>query len=175
MSSQSGTHAESARHVRDDSASLDELELPIFWGLCTVLDVTASTGPIVADEVFPSLSPLVERLLLKTFAEPDWAVWPTDFRPIAPELIEELARRGCRLIGTDAPSIDPANSKALAAHQAAHRTGMAILEGVVLDKVPEGQYELVALPLPIDAVEATPVRAALRTLDEARRLGSHAG
>jgi arylformamidase len=42
---------------------------------------------------------------------------------------------------------------------------MAILEGLVLDEVPEGRYELIALPLPIRGVEATPIRAILRELD----------
>ncbi len=188
MSSQSGTHAESARHVRDDSASLDELELGVFWGLCAVVDVSAGVGPVLASEVLSKLSALVSdsasassaassvassaRLLLRTFAKPNWSTWPADFRPIASGLIDEIASRGCRLIGTDAPSIDPASSKTLEAHHAAHRARMAILEGLVLDQIPEGIYELVALPLPIKAVEATPVRAVLRTLDESQRHGS---
>jgi arylformamidase len=41
---------------------------------------------------------------------------------------------------------------------------MAILEGVVLDAVPEGLYELVALPLKLAAFDASPVRAVLRAL-----------
>jgi arylformamidase len=41
---------------------------------------------------------------------------------------------------------------------------MVILEGLVLDSVPEGPFELIALPLSIDGVEATPVRAVLREL-----------
>jgi arylformamidase len=178
MSSQSGTHAESARHVRDDSASLDELELGVFWGLCTVVDVSAGVGPVLASEVLPKLSAFasvsasLERVLLRTFAKPNWSTWPADFRPIASGLIDEIAARGGRLIGTDAPSIDPASSKTLEAHHAAHRARMAILEGLVLDQIPEGVYELVALPLPIKAVEATPVRAVLRTLDESQRHGS---
>jgi arylformamidase len=180
MSSQSGTHAESARHVRDDSASLDELELGVFWGLCTVVDVSAGVGPVLASEVLPKLSAFVsasasassERVLLRTFVKPNWSTWPVDFRPIASGLIDEIAARGCRLIGTDAPSLDPASSKTLEAHHAAHRARMAILEGLVLDQIPEGIYELVALPLPIKAVEATPVRAVLRTLDESQRHGS---
>lgn len=173
MSSQSGTHAESARHVRDDSASLDELELAVFWGLCTVVDVSTGVGPVLAGEVLPKLSSSAsaERVLLRTFAKPNWSTWPADFRPIAADLIDELAARGGRLIGTDAPSVDPASSKTLEAHHAAHHARMAILEGLVLDQIPEGLYELVALPLPIRAVEATPVRAVLRTLDESRRHG----
>jgi arylformamidase len=39
---------------------------------------------------------------------------------------------------------------------------MAILEGLVLDHIAEGRYELIALPLPVAGIEATPVRAVLR-------------
>ena len=112
----------------------------------------------------PRLPPKPERVLLRTFASVDWTCWPDDFRAIDPKLIEALAARGGRLIGTDAPSIDPATSKDLHAHHAAHRAGMAILEGLVLDRVAPGEYELIALPLPIEGVEATPVRAVLREL-----------
>jgi arylformamidase len=40
---------------------------------------------------------------------------------------------------------------------------MAILEGLVLTEVPEGQYELIALPLKLAGFDASPVRAVLRT------------
>ncbi len=164
MSTQSGTHAESARHVRDDSPALHELDLSIFLGPCVVLDVSDGVGAVSLAEVMPRLPPKPERVLLRTFASVDWTCWPDDFRAIDPKLIEALAARGGRLIGTDAPSIDPATSKDLHAHHAAHRAGMAILEGLVLDRVAPGEYELIALPLPIEGVEATPVRAVLREL-----------
>lgn len=164
MSTQSGTHAESARHVRDDSPALHELDLSIFLGPCVVLDVSGRVGAVTLDEMVGRLPIEVDRVLLRTFASVDWSRWPDDFRAIDPKLIEALAARGGRLIGTDAPSIDPATSKALHAHHAAHRAGMAILEGLVLDQVPSGRYELIALPLPIEGVEATPVRAVLREL-----------
>jgi arylformamidase len=43
---------------------------------------------------------------------------------------------------------------------------MAILEGLVLNEVPPGMYELIALPLPLVGFDASPVRAILRTLNE---------
>jgi arylformamidase len=42
---------------------------------------------------------------------------------------------------------------------------MAILEGLVLSGVPDGLYELIALPLKLVGFDASPVRAILRTLD----------
>ncbi|MFM7395548.1 MAG: cyclase family protein [Gammaproteobacteria bacterium] len=165
LSTQSGTHAECSRHVRDDAVSLDALELSSFVGECELRDVSASRERVKLEDVIDRLPARVERVLLRTFAKPDWNRWPSGFTAIDPELIDVLAARGCRLIGTDAPSIDPEICKALRSHHAAHRAGMAILEGLVLDHLKEGRYELIALPLPIEGVEATPVRAVLREID----------
>ncbi len=165
MSSQSGTHAECARHVRGDSPALDELALEAFLGPCEVRDVSAAGELITTTDLLERLPARVERVLLRTFATADWTCWPKGFKAIDPLLIEALASRGCRLIGTDAPSIDPETCKALRSHHAVHRAGMGILEGLRLDHVPEGRFELIALPLPITGIEATPVRAVLREIE----------
>jgi arylformamidase len=71
---------------------------------------------------------------------------------------------GVQLIGIDSASIDPADSKALASHQVLRRRGLRVLENLVLDTVPEGDYELIALPLKLMDADASPVRAVLRAL-----------
>jgi len=164
LSTQSGTHAECSRHVRDDAVSLDALDLSAFVGDCELRDVSFAHDRVGLSDVIDRLPARVERVLLRTMKAPDWNLWPTGFTAISPDLIDALAVRGCRLIGTDAPSIDPETCKALLSHHAAHRAGMAILEGLVLDGITEGRYELIALPLPIEGIEATPVRAVLREL-----------
>jgi arylformamidase len=68
------------------------------------------------------------------------------------------------LVGIDTPSVDAFDSKALEAHQVFARNDMAMLEGLVLDHVDEGEYELIAPPLPLVGADASPVRAVLRTL-----------
>ena len=67
----------------------------------------------------------------------------------------------------DTPSVDPFDSKTLDAHHVLWRGGVGILEGLVLDGVPEGVYELFALPLRMAGLDASPVRAVLRTIEEA--------
>jgi len=62
------------------------------------------------------------------------------------------------------PSVDPFDSKNLPAHRAFLEHDMAILEGLVMAHVPEGLYELIALPLPLVGFDASPVRAILRSL-----------
>jgi arylformamidase len=79
-------------------------------------------------------------------------------------VVDALGGRGVVLIGTDAASLDPQDSKTMDAHQAVLRHDMRILEGLVLDDVPPGAYELIALPLAFAQADASPVRAILREL-----------
>ena len=90
--------------------------------------------------------------------------WSDDFSTFAPETIAWLAGRGVRLIGIDAQSVDPADSKTLDSHQQLLKHDLRVLENLVLDEVPEGDYELIALPLRIEGADASPVRAILRSL-----------
>ena len=103
-------------------------------------------------------------MLFRTGTFPDPRRWNDDFASLSPSLVEILRERGVVLIGIDTPSVDPFESKALEAHQSFARNDMAILEGLVLDGVAEGEYELIALPLRIRGADASPVRAVLRTL-----------
>jgi arylformamidase len=99
--------------------------------------------------------------LLATGSFPNPEKWNSDFAALSPELVTYLHKQGVRLVGIDTPSIDPENSKALESHQAVADCDLAILEGIVLDKVPDGLYTLLALPLKIEGADASPVRAVL--------------
>src|SRR5690606_17294421 len=101
------------------------------------------------------------RVLFKTGTFPNPDIWNSDFMALSAEVIEALASKGVRLVGIDTPSIDPAEDKDLESHQAVAKNDMAILEGIVLEKVSAGIYQLIALPLPIKNADATPVRAIL--------------
>lgn len=103
-------------------------------------------------------------MLLRTYRSAPQTAWDSDFSAIAPATIALLARHGAQLIGIDTPSIDPQDSKTLDAHQMVRAHRMAILEGIVLDDVAAGDYELIALPLKLLGLDASPVRAVLRAL-----------
>ncbi len=78
------------------------------------------------------------------------------------ETVELLAARGVALVGIDTPSVDPETSKTLDAHMACRKADMRILENLVLSHVEPGDYELIALPLKFENLDASPVRAVLR-------------
>ena len=90
--------------------------------------------------------------------------WEQAVAAFAPATLELLADRGVRLVGIDTASVDPAASKTLEAHQVLLRRDLRVLENLVLDDVPEGDYELIALPLRLVQADASPVRAVLREL-----------
>jgi arylformamidase len=56
------------------------------------------------------------------------------------------------------------NSKTLPSHNKLFEVNMRILENLVLDEIPENDYELIALPLKLEGACASPVRAVLRSL-----------
>jgi arylformamidase len=103
-------------------------------------------------------------VLLRTYRKAPVQRWDAGFAAVEPATIELLAEHGVRLVGIDTPSLDPQQSKTMDAHQAVRACRMAILEGVVLDAVAAGDYELIALPLRLAGLDASPVRAVLRPL-----------
>ena len=84
-----------------------------------------------------------------------------DFAGLDPSLAGELATRGVVLVGIDTPSVDPYDDHAYTAHRALVAAGVMWLEGLVLDGVPAGLYDLSALPLRIEGGDGSPVRAVL--------------
>ncbi len=103
-------------------------------------------------------------MLVRTYERMPVDRWDGQLAAFAPETIERLADRGVVLVGIDTASIDPADSKQLLSHQVIRRRGLRVLENLVLDEVPEGDYELIALPLKLTTADASPVRAVLRAL-----------
>ena len=167
MSTHTGTHADAHSHYHKDGIDTASRNLAPYLGRCVVVDATGGKGPVGCDAVLPAVEKyddFPQRVLIRSLSRFPRDTWPDQFRAICPKLIDKLGEHGCCLIGTDAPSIDPESSKILEAHHAVHRHDMAILEGLILDHVVPGLYELIALPLRIENADASPVRAILRTL-----------
>jgi arylformamidase len=134
-------------------------------GPCVVVRVDGARGRAVTAADLAGRVPFgTERLVLATGSYPDHENWNGDFASIDPGLVGWLDARGVRLVAVDTPSVDRADSKDLPAHAAFLRHDVAIIEGVVLEGVPEGRYELIALPLRIEGADASPVRAVLRKM-----------
>lgn len=160
-----GAHVDGANHYSLPAPGVDAWEIERFLGPCVVVDAKVERGARVrtSDVLWP-VGELPSRVLIRTGTFPDFHHWNSDFAALSPEVIDWLGDRGVRAVGIDTPSVDLQNSKDLPAHQVFARRSMAILEGLALEGVPSGQYELIALPLKLVGFDASPVRAVLRTL-----------
>jgi arylformamidase len=150
LSPHTGTHADAYFHYERDGAH----------------PVGKRSGALLPDDFAPGQFDGIERLLIHSHVSdmPD-EVFPTEFPYLSVELIEELGIRGVKLIGLDSPSVDAFNSQELPCHHALRRNGMVNLETLLLRGVPDGDYELTALPLKLDLACGSPVRAILRRLE----------
>lgn len=162
MSAHTGTHADGAWHVLEDGARIGEAPLGAFIGRALLIDARGCGASMDARWLAAALgdaSP--ERVLLRTGCWGDPHIFPDAFPALTPGAAEMLVERGARLVGTDAPSVDPFDSAELPAHRALLGAGTAILENLLLDHAAPGAYGLVALPLRLRDADASPVRAIL--------------
>ncbi|MDB5885499.1 MAG: Kynurenine formamidase [Polaromonas sp.] len=162
LSPHTGAHADAPMHYANGAAAIGAVDLRAYLGPCRVIHCLDS-GPLVQPEhIAHALDKLPPRVLLRTAraASQSWA----SFTAIAPETLALLSSKNITLVGIDTPSVDPADSQGLPCHQLLLVHGLRVLENLVLDDVPEGDYELIALPLKLTRADASPVRALLREL-----------
>lgn len=158
-----GAHADGPNHYGKDAPAIDGRSLDHYLGPCQVIRVDVPRGtPIMPDQVKAEIA--APRILFVTGSYPDPTNWNEDFAALSPQLVDMLAAKGVITVGIDTPSVDLFSSKDLPSHHAILNHDMAILEGLALRDVPEGRYELIALPLPLVGFDASPVRAILREI-----------
>ena len=161
-----GAHTDAPNHYGAKSESIESRSLDYYIGPCQVIQVNIPRSERIQSRDIKNIEIKAPRILFKTLSYPNPYQWKDDFNSLSGELIQYLFNSGVQLVGIDTPSIDPATDKTLESHLCVHKNNMAILEGIVLDHVSEGVYELIALPLKIEGADATPVRAILRTKKE---------
>jgi arylformamidase len=165
MTTHLGAHTDAPSHYDPQGAAIDAVSLLPYIGRCRVIHCIGA-AVVEPAHLAGSLDGVPPRVLLRTYERAPQDQWDSQFAAISPAAIALLASKGVLLVGTDAASLDPQDSKTLAAHHAVREHRMAILEGVVLDQVAQGDYELIALPLKLAGMDASPVRAILRALPD---------
>ena len=159
-----GAHADAPLHYDPTGAAVGSLDLLPYLGPCRVVHAIAP-GPLIEwHHLVHALGNLPPRLLVRTYQRMPVDQWDPDLSGFSPDTLTRLADLGVLLVGIDSASIDPADSKTLPSHQVIRQRGLRVLENLVLDDIPEGDYELIALPLKLMLADASPVRAILRDL-----------
>jgi len=156
-----GAHADAPSHYAKDGRTIDECPLHYYLGPCQVIHPQVEHGqPITKDSVKQKI--LAPRVLFATSTFDYTQPFREDFAAFDPDFFEYMAQNQVITVGIDGPSVDLYKAQTLPCHQLAYKYDIALLENLNLDKVPEGLYELIALPLKIKGFDASPVRAILR-------------
>jgi arylformamidase len=164
LSPHTGAHTDAPLHYDPAGSAMADVALDAYLGTCRVLHAIGVGPQVEPEHLRGHLAGTPPRVLVRTARAAVVDRWDPGFTAMAPATIDLLHAHGVRLIGVDTPSLDAADSKTLDAHQRVRAHGMAILEGIVLDAVAPGDYELIALPLKLAGADASPVRAVLRDL-----------
>ena len=164
LSPHTGAHADAPLHYGDEGAAIGQVPLEPFIGRCRVIHAIGCGPLVLVQHLQHALQDLPPRVLVRTYAQQPQDRFDDELPAYAPDTVRALADLGVQLIGIDSASIDPASSKSLDSHQVIRQRGLRVLENLLLDDVPEGDFELIALPLKLTTACASPVRAILREL-----------
>ena len=163
-----GTHIDAPRHVRDDLATVDALDLEYFFGPCRVLDVSSAEESVKKSDLGKYEIAKGERILLKTSnSARGFAEFYDDYVYLDGDAADWLRDLGVKLVGIDSLSIKKRGGEDQRPHESLLHAGIPIVEGLNLNGVAEGEYTFVGLPLRLRGREGSPIRAVL--IDDSAR------
>jgi arylformamidase len=164
LGAHSGTHVDAPSHFIPGGRAVDTLDLGLLVGPALVVhapDSDALTSSVLEELDIP---PGTERVLFRTRNSERWAAGETEFWPDFVGIPEDGARwlvaRGVRLAGIDYLSVAPFDDP-VTPHQTLLGAGVVAVEGLALDGIAPGTYQLICLPLKIAGGEGAPARAIL--------------
>lgn len=166
MSSHAGTHMDSPLHFLPGGTGLESMPLEAVMGPARVIE-TSSPVSIEPDELAAHEIGPGQRVLFKTANSlRRWWEMPfsEDYVHLSLAGARFLAGRDIACLGNDYLSIAGMGPEAAETHVTLLEAGIWIIEGLYLGGVEPGDYELACLPLPLQAADGAPVRAALRRL-----------
>lgn len=166
LGAHSGTHVDAPMHFIRDGASIDRLSLEPFIGRARVIDIPDNVQSIDAAELNRHQWRNAERVIFRTRSSVRrWmrsSTFHRDFAYIAPDAAQLLADAGVRLVGIDYISAEKFGAPAPLTHRILLGKGIPIVEGVALETVEAGDYDLVVLPMKVAGHEGAPARAVMR-------------
>ncbi len=164
-SAHTGTHMDAPLHFVRNGLAIDSMPLETGIGHARVIAIE-DPAAIQPDELEPYSIERGERILFRTRnSERDLSEEPfvKDFVSISPDAARYLAQRGVRLVGVDYLSVGAFQDESgRETHRALLSAGVWIVEGLVLNNIKPGEYDLICLPLRIVGSDGAPARAVLR-------------
>jgi arylformamidase len=168
LGAHSGTHIDAPQHFVRDGASIDKVPLDALIGHARVIEIPDSVQSIDAAELNRHTWRDAERVIFRTrSAIHGWMSSPTfhhDFAYVAPDAAQLMADAGIKLVGIDYISAEKFGAPAPLTHRILLGKGIPIVEGLALESVPAGDYDLIVLPMKVGGHEGAPARAVMRKL-----------
>lgn len=164
------THIDAPSHFIDGADGIPAIPLDALVGEARVVEMAHDVVAIEESHIESLHLDGAKRVLFKTRNSDFWADadgrFREDFTYITPDAARSLVARGVRLVGFDYLSIERFGSTDYETHLALLSRGVVIVEGLNLRGVEAGLYELICLPLKIEAGsgDGAPARAVLRSL-----------
>lgn len=157
-----GTHLDAPYHLFDGGATVDQLPLDVLIGPAQLFDFGDVRYGLGAIDMRRQWIEGTRRVLIKTGASCRLKErgFCTDFGYLHADAAEFLVQSGVRLVGIDSLSVDGFDAEALPAHRLLLAAGVVIVEALDLQDISQGPYELICLPIKVEA-DGAPVRAAL--------------
>jgi arylformamidase len=162
-----GTHVDAPAHFIEGGRKIDSLALDVLIGPARLVRVPDEATEITPDFLAGCDLNKVERVLFHTRNSSFWNEgFRRDFTHLLPEAAEMLVDAGVKLVGADYLSIEKFHSGHHRTHLALLSRNVVIVEGLNFTDVPEGDYELICMPLRIadGAGDGAPARVVLRTI-----------
>ena len=166
LSAHTGTHMDAPLHYLENAPTIDTMPISATVGRARVIEIH-DPSLIRVNELQPHRVTKGERLLFKTTnSRLCWKTpeFKTNFVHISPETARYLAETGIRTVGIDYLSVGHAETGGDETHRILLAAGIWIIEGLNLENVAPGEYELMCLPLKIAGSDGAPARAVLRKL-----------
>lgn len=166
LGAHSGTHIDAPMHFVSGGASIDQVPLDPLIGPARVIDIPDSVQAIDAAELNRHEWRGAQRVIFRTRSSVrGWMASPQfhrDFAYIAPDAAQLLADAGVQMVGVDYISAEQFGSPEPLTHRILLGKDIPIVEGLALEGVTAGDYELIVLPMKVAGHEGAPARAVLR-------------
>jgi arylformamidase len=163
LGSHTGTHVDAPRHMDDAGTGVDSVSLDALIGPALVVDIPESVRAIGAADLDARIGSHT-RVLLRSRNSARFAatgVFEEDFTYLAPDGAALLVERGVVFVGVDALSVEQYHAGHHRSHDTLLQAGVAVVEGLALENVSPGEYEVVCLPLRIRGCDGAPARVVL--------------
>jgi arylformamidase len=158
MSTHTGTHIDAPFHYLKTGDTIDNIPLSHIMGKCRVIDMTRAGTSITSHHLMGRLDG-IPRLLMKTsFSAKE--CFDENFPSLTADAARFITGMNMKCIGIDSPSIESYNCDGTV-HRELLSNGCIIIELLNLSNVREGDYTLVALPLPFAGLDGSPARVVL--------------